>query len=131
MLDGPFLAGGRVGVAGKAGRCETGKERIVSRVASDELALKMRGKFGDGEFVAGGDSLEFVAIGSAFGGALEIEKSSVPCGDLHGDVAKAGSPGADRIERVEGWSIAGELREEYSGSLDRFHWCAPSAASRS
>lgn len=70
LLDGPLLARGGVGVACEASRSEACEESVVGGMAGNELALEVGGKFGDGKFVPGGDGLQIVAIGFAFGGAL-------------------------------------------------------------
>jgi hypothetical protein len=44
-------------------------------------------KIGDDEAVFGGYGGNFIAVGFAFGGALQIEEPGVPRRDLHGRVA--------------------------------------------
>lgn len=125
LLDGPGLALLRMAV--EIFWSETVEHGVVGGMAGDELALEMRREFGNGKFVASGDGLQIVAIGFAFGRALEIEQASVPGRDLHGDVTEICRPGADRVEGVERRIIRGKLREKNSRALHRFHGCAPAA----
>ena len=92
----------------------------------DELALQVRGEFGDGEAVLFCDAGDFVAVGFAFAGFFEIEEAGVPRGNLHAFVAELRGPGADGVERIKWRGVSGELREKDCGSFDGFHsWSAP------
>jgi len=53
----------------------------------DKLTLEMCGEFGDCEAVLCDDAADGVGVGFAFGGALEIEETGIPGGDLHASVA--------------------------------------------
>ena len=94
---------------------EAVKDRVVGGMTGDELALEMRREFGDGKFVAGGDGEDFVAVGRAFGGTLQIEEPRVPGRNLHGYVAEARSPRADGVEGVEGRRVERTAREKCPG----------------
>src|SRR5579864_5083095 len=96
LLDGPSLAG--FTIAMEVLWREAVEHRVVGRMASDELSLKVRGKLGDGEFVLRSYRGKFIAVRFAFGGALQIEKPGIPRRDLHSDVAEMRGPGANRIE---------------------------------
>ena len=91
----------------------------------NELPLQVRRQLSDLDAVFGKRALNFVAIGLALGGALEIEQPRVPRRNLDTDIAEAGSPLGDIAKRVERRFIAGELSKEDSRALDRFHSVAP------
>jgi hypothetical protein len=111
-------------------RRETVKHGIVGKVTGNKLSLQMRGKLGNDEFVPRGYAGNFVAVGFAFGGTLQIEKPSVPGRNLHGRVSETCRPATDGVERVERRGIRGELCQEYARSLHCSHLRAPLAFAR-
>src|SRR3982074_2926335 len=65
---------------------------VVRGMHGDELALQMRGQFRQMQAVSRQGAGDFVAIGLAFGGALQIEEAPVPRRNLYALVAQAGGP---------------------------------------
>jgi hypothetical protein len=66
LFDGPSLAG--FGIVADFGSGEAIECGVVGGMDGDELALKVSGKFGDGEAVLFGDAGDFIAVGFAFAG---------------------------------------------------------------
>ena len=95
----------------------------------DKLALQMGGKLGDFETRFADRAEDFVAVGLALGGALQVEEARVPRGNLDADEAEAGGPVSHAAQSVEWCFVAGELREENSWSFDGFHCYSPNGSS--
>src|SRR5580704_1604210 len=99
LLDGPSLTCLRMAM--EVLRREAVKHGIVSRVTGNKLSLQMRGKLGNDQLVPRGYGSNFVAVGFAFGGTLQIEKACVPRRNLHRPVPQTCRPAADAVQRVE------------------------------
>src|SRR5260370_41736279 len=69
----------------------------------------------------------FFAIVAAFRGASQIEKTSVPCRDLHAFVAEPRSPFGDFVKSVERRLVVRELCQKNCRSFDRPHLPPPRA----
>ena len=102
-------------------RREGVEQRVIRRMHRNELALQMGGELRDAEAVRREVTDQLIAIGFAFGGAVEIEEPSVPTGDLHALIAKRRNPLGDGSERVERRCVGSELGEKDRGTLERLH----------
>src|SRR5262249_13147807 len=121
LLFGPALPG--LGIAANARSGETIEGDIIGGMHGDELALQVGGKLGDFQAVTRGDALQVVAVGFAFGGALQVKQAGVPGGDLHAAVSESRGPSGDGIELVEWRDVRGELREEECRTFYSVHAC--------
>jgi len=121
LLDRPGLAG--LGLALDRGRREGVELLVEGGMDGDQLTLQVGGQLGDLQAMLGDLGGQVVAVGLRLGGLGQIDDARVPARQLHTDVAELGSPGADRVEAVEGRLVAHELCEEESGAFN--HGIAP------
>ena len=95
LLLAPGAAVLRLAVDGGGG--EGIEALVIGRMHGDELALQMRGKFGDLDAIGAGHTQHLIGIGLGLGGLLQVEEAAVPAGDLDALVAKRGGPFGDRV----------------------------------
>ena len=93
--------------------------QIIGRMNGNQLALKMGRKLRDFDTGIGANAFDFVAIGLAFGGLVEVEQTAVEGGDLDAFVSEIRGPLRDRRKTVEWGFVARKLCQKNCGSFDQ------------
>src|SRR5271157_489549 len=123
LIYGPLLA--LFGLATQRFGSESVECRIVCGMHRHQLSLQMSREFGRLQSVIGQHTAECIAIASAFSGALQIKKTSVPGRNLYPFVAQLSGPRGNVLQRIEGRRVGSELSQKNGRSSECVHRSAP------